>query len=206
MFPDRRAVSSAERNAVRIFRQLHRSTSALLLRWSWPSSNTAVVERRYQTQALRRLPKLDVLCTPQTQSFPHLNVLSTPQTQSVLATGRLTPTRGSPGRHTDGEQLPPGRPTSARRPTVPTEETNRQTAYYDPSILSPRFHGHLKAAQWCDQAYAAHRTPVIHVQGGFKVPMETGRNLEHTTERHQRGFKVPMETGSISIGESMGDT
>ena len=39
-------------------------------------------------------------------------------------------------------------------------------------------------------------TPVIHVQGGFKVPMETGRNLEHTTERHQRGFKVPMETGS----------
>ena len=23
---------------------------------------------------------------------------------------------------------------------------------------SPRFHGHLKAAQWCDQAYAAHRT------------------------------------------------
>ena len=40
-------------------------------------------------------------------------------------------------------------------------------------------------------------TPVIHVQGGFKVPMETGRNLEHTTERHQRGFKVPMETGSI---------
>ena len=42
-------------------------------------------------------------------------------------------------------------------------------------------------------------TPVIHVQGGFKVPMETGRNLEHTTERHERGFKVPMETGSISI-------
>ena len=41
-------------------------------------------------------------------------------------------------------------------------------------------------------------TPVIHVQGGFKVPMETGRNLEHTTERHQRGFKVPMETGSMS--------
>ena len=40
-------------------------------------------------------------------------------------------------------------------------------------------------------------TPVIHVQGGFKVPMETGRNLEHTTERHQRGFKVPMETGSM---------
>ena len=39
-------------------------------------------------------------------------------------------------------------------------------------------------------------TPVIHVQGGFKVPMETARNLEHTTERHQRGFKVPMETGS----------
>ena len=39
-------------------------------------------------------------------------------------------------------------------------------------------------------------TPVIHVQGGFKVSMETGRNLEHTTERHQRGFKVPMETGS----------
>ena len=63
---------------------------------------------------------------------------------------------------------------------------------------SPRFHGHLKAAQWCDQAYAAHRTPVIHVQGGFKVPMETGRNLEHTTERHQRGFKVPMETGSLT--------
>ena len=27
--------------------------------------------------------------------------------------------------------------------------------------------------------------------------METGRNLEHTTERHQRGFRVPMETGSI---------
>ena len=23
------------------------------------------------------------------------------------------------------------------------------------------------------------------------------RNLEHTTERHQRGFKVPMETGSM---------
>ena len=41
-------------------------------------------------------------------------------------------------------------------------------------------------------------TPVIHVQGGFKVPMETGRNLEHTTERHQRGFKVPMETGSLT--------
>ena len=41
-------------------------------------------------------------------------------------------------------------------------------------------------------------TPVIHVQGGFKVPMETGRNLEHTTERHQRGFKVPMETGSVN--------
>ena len=41
-------------------------------------------------------------------------------------------------------------------------------------------------------------TPVIHVQGGFKVPMETGRNLEHTTERHQRGFKVPMETGILS--------
>ena len=41
-------------------------------------------------------------------------------------------------------------------------------------------------------------TPVIHVQGGFKVPMETGRNLEHTTERHQRGFKVPMETGSLA--------
>ena len=40
-------------------------------------------------------------------------------------------------------------------------------------------------------------TPVIHVQGGFKVPMETGRNLKHTTERHQRGFKVPMETGSM---------
>ena len=40
-------------------------------------------------------------------------------------------------------------------------------------------------------------TPVIHVQGGFKVPMGTGRNLEHTTERHQRGFKVPMETGSL---------
>ena len=44
-------------------------------------------------------------------------------------------------------------------------------------------------------------TPVIHVQGGFKVPMETGRNLEHTTERHQRGFKVPMETGSESWGD-----
>ena len=28
------------------------------------------------------------------------------------------------------------------------------------------------------------------------MPMETGRNLEHTTERHQRGFKVPMEMGS----------
>ena len=42
-------------------------------------------------------------------------------------------------------------------------------------------------------------TPVIHVQGGFKVPMETGRNLEHTTERRQRGFKVPMETGSMTI-------
>ena len=42
-------------------------------------------------------------------------------------------------------------------------------------------------------------TPVIHVQGGFKVPMETGRNLKHTTERHQRGFKVPMETGSILL-------
>ena len=41
-------------------------------------------------------------------------------------------------------------------------------------------------------------TPVIHVQRGFKVPMETGRNLEHTTERHQRGCKVPMETGSMS--------
>ena len=41
-------------------------------------------------------------------------------------------------------------------------------------------------------------TPVIHVQGGFKVPMETGRNLEHTTERHERGFKVPMETGSVT--------
>ena len=35
------------------------------------------------------------------------------------------------------------------------------------------------------------------LQGGFKVPMEMGRNLEHTTERHQRGFKVPMEIGSI---------
>ena len=42
-------------------------------------------------------------------------------------------------------------------------------------------------------------TPVIHVQGGFKVPMETGRNLEHTTERHQRGFKMPMETGSMTL-------
>ena len=31
--------------------------------------------------------------------------------------------------------------------------------------------------------------------------METGRNLEHTTERHQRGFKVPMETGSMTNGE-----
>ena len=29
------------------------------------------------------------------------------------------------------------------------------------------------------------------------MPMETGRNLDHTTERHQRGFKVPMETGSL---------
>ena len=37
------------------------------------------------------------------------------------------------------------------------------------------------------------------LQGGFKVPMETGRNLEQTTERHQRGFKVPMETGSLLI-------
>ena len=27
--------------------------------------------------------------------------------------------------------------------------------------------------------------------------METGRDLDHTTERHQRGFKVPMETGSV---------
>ena len=27
--------------------------------------------------------------------------------------------------------------------------------------------------------------------------MEMGRNLEHTTERHQRGFKVPMELGSM---------
>ena len=35
------------------------------------------------------------------------------------------------------------------------------------------------------------------LQGGFKVPMETGRHLEHTTERHQRGFMVPMETGSL---------
>ena len=34
------------------------------------------------------------------------------------------------------------------------------------------------------------------LQGGLKVPMETGRNY-HTTERHQRGFKVPMETGSL---------
>ena len=41
-------------------------------------------------------------------------------------------------------------------------------------------------------------TPVIHVQGGFKVPMETGCKLEHTTERHERGFKVPMETGSMN--------
>ena len=32
---------------------------------------------------------------------------------------------------------------------------------------------------------------------GFKVPMETGRNLDHTTERHERGFKVPMEMGVI---------
>ena len=30
------------------------------------------------------------------------------------------------------------------------------------------------------------------------MSMETGRNLEHTTERHQRGFKVPMEMGSVS--------
>ena len=29
--------------------------------------------------------------------------------------------------------------------------------------------------------------------------METGRNLEHTTERHQRGFKVPMELGSLLV-------
>ena len=35
------------------------------------------------------------------------------------------------------------------------------------------------------------------LQGGFKVPMETGRNLELTTERHQREFKVPMETGPL---------
>ena len=27
------------------------------------------------------------------------------------------------------------------------------------------------------------------------MPMETGRNLDHTTERHQRGFKVPMGNG-----------
>ena len=27
--------------------------------------------------------------------------------------------------------------------------------------------------------------------------MEMWRNLEHTTERHQRGFKVPMEMGSM---------
>ena len=40
-----------------------------------------------------------------------------------------------------------------------------------------------------------HTTELL--QGGFKVPMETGRNLEHTTKRHQRGFKVPMETGSL---------
>ena len=30
------------------------------------------------------------------------------------------------------------------------------------------------------------------------MPMETGRNLEHTTERYQRGFKVPMEMGSLT--------
>ena len=40
-------------------------------------------------------------------------------------------------------------------------------------------------------------TPVIHAQGGFKVPMETGRNLEHTTERHQRGFN-PRTGGGLS--------
>ena len=32
------------------------------------------------------------------------------------------------------------------------------------------------------------------------MPMEMGRNLEHTTERHQRGFKVPMEMGSQKRG------
>ena len=31
------------------------------------------------------------------------------------------------------------------------------------------------------------------------MPIEMGRNLEHTTERHQRGFKVPMETGLLRI-------
>ena len=29
--------------------------------------------------------------------------------------------------------------------------------------------------------------------------MEMGRNLERTTERHQRGFKVPMEMSSLNL-------
>ena len=36
--------------------------------------------------------------------------------------------------------------------------------------------------------------------------MEMGRNLEHTTERHQRGFKVPMEMGSLLCRAGMYST
>ena len=67
------------------------------------------------------------------------------------------------------------------------------------SVTRPVSMGTLKPLSGVIKLTLPIETPVIHVQGGFKVPMETGRNLEHTTERHQRGFKVPMEAGSLTF-------
>ena len=61
----------------------------------------------------------------------------------------------------------------------------RERSVYPPGLLNADygcFDGQRKldhTAEW--------------LQGGFKLPMETGRNLEHTTERHHEDLRCPWK-------------